>query len=277
MAEQPNLSDIRNQLYNKAEKYWWLSLSVSLGIPLLTLATLILKTSNIQIYIGFAAIISPVGLFWLRNIAEENSTKADKCRRVILYADGLNHPITHEDQMKIRACTLKSDIRPAEYEKPYYESNYEPGPKRLVEITKQSAFFTSMLAKEVSETLTKILIFFGIVILAIIYLGLPMLEDTKKLSLIAKSATIIISTLYAGDLIWLKNKFADLHNESEAIISQSIPLLQKKELTESEAFRLVEDYHITINLKPPIPNRVYKKHVERLNKIYRESNIPVGE
>ena len=277
MGGLTNLSDVRNHLYNRAELYWWISLALSLGIPLATFATIIFKIPEIQVTIGFIAVLSPFGVVWLREIAGDKSIKADRCRRSILYADGLGHDIAPEELLRIKACTLNGNIKAADFEKPYYDSRYDPGPKRLIDIVKQSAFFTSHLAEIVSGYLTRILIVLGIALIAIVYFGLPKLAGSQNLALIAKSATIIISTLYAGDILWLKLKYSDLHRESESTITQSAAMIQRQELTESEAFRLVEEYHLTINLNPPIPNYVYKKHAQRLNGIYRESTIPAGE
>ena len=277
MGGQTNLSDIRNHLYKKAELYWWLSLALSLGIPLGTLITIIFKTPDIQVTIGFIAVLSPFGVVWLRELAADKSKKGDRCRRAILYADGLGHDIAPEELLRIKSCTANGNVKSADFERPYYDSSYDPGPKRLIDIVKQSAFFTSQLSEIVSGHLTKILIALGIALIVILYFGLPKLAGSHNLALVAKSATIILSTLYAGDILWLKCRYSDLHKECESIITLSAAMLQRDQLSESEALRLVEEYHLTINQNPPIPSYVYKQHGQRLNEIYRDSTIPAGE
>jgi hypothetical protein len=277
MTELKDLPDIRNFLYDKAELMWWFSLGLSLGVPFCSLLILLTNVSWLQVSMGFIAMLSPFGVVWLREIAANFSQQADKCRRLILYADGLGYQISPNEQMIVKSCVKEANVKSAVFKAPYYTSAYEPGPHRLVDVVKESAYFTHQLAQEVASLLSKILIISGIILLMVLYFGLPVLEKSKDLPLVAKSATIIISFLYAGDIFWLWKKFSGFHIKAEKIFYECAMMLKQKDLKVRDSFQLVEEYHLLINHNPPIPKYLYFKNMDRLNKIYRDCQLRKGE
>lgn len=276
MIQLNDLPDIRNYLYDKAERFWWYSLYFYIGIPILSVMILNLNIIWLQTLFGFIALLSPFGIVWIREIAAQYTIKADKCRRLILYADGLGNDIPHIEQIKLKALVKNANIKSAVFESPYYTSSFSHGPYRLIDIVKESAFFTSELSKEVSEILKILLVILFVVFIFVFYYGITITQHAKEIQNIAKSAIIIVSFLYCGDFYWLWRKYSTYCNETDKILHKCTDILKNGDLKISDVFQIIEDYHLLINSNPPIPKALYIKNYEKLNRIYRETYFPDG-
>ncbi|MBI5664718.1 MAG: hypothetical protein HZC49_06495 [Nitrospirae bacterium] len=271
MEQQKDLSDIRNNLYGKAENLWWMSLYIAIGTLFLSL---IAVWADFTI-VGFMAIASPIVITWLREMAADTTNKADKCRRIILYADGLGQEIPKHELANIYAWGMGGSIDKAPFVSPYYSSKLNAGPNRLADIVTESSFFTYQLVDRVNFRLKVIFCLSIIMIVGLLYTSdifVKHLNQESVLSIFSKSAAILIAFLISGDFFLLIKKYSDIRTIAKESFDKCVRMRDDVNLKEIEILQTVEEYNIAIIQGPPIPFRFYLKYKDELNEIYRTSH-----
>jgi hypothetical protein len=127
MTSTIDLTDTRNHLYQKAETWWLVSIAISVITLFMTLVAHWIGSPGWVSLGGIVAIIAPVTIAWAREAASTNLLRGDKCRRLILYADGFGHEIAPEDIAQVKAWALGAQLKEAPFVKPYYSSKKLPG------------------------------------------------------------------------------------------------------------------------------------------------------
>lgn len=274
MSKSGDLADIRNYLYDQIELMYWWSLGLSLGAQVLSLIAIFINRSGFLVLMGLIAFIASIIVIILKELANGVLQKADKCRRLILYADALRTEISTADLATVRSWTNRIQLDRAPFIAPYYSSQLPPGPQRLVDIVGESAFFTEFLAGKVASYLLFILIFSSLVVMAILYYIASVSQlnsSTNDLELIAKGALFIVSSVIAGEIFLLWKKYSELHTGAKETFERCSNLRDKPTLSVEEAMQVVEDYHLGLIQSPPIPLKVYLFYRDQLNELYRDS------
>jgi len=271
MAIPKDLSDIRNYLYDEAEKLWWWSLYLALAAQLSSLIAVLINQVWLLAITGFLALVSPIGVVWLREWANTNSQKADKCRRLILYSDGLGEKIPREELATIRAWTAESQLQAAPFISPYYASQLPVGANRLVDIIAESSYFTCHLAVKAAGYLQIIFAVSALLLISILYVSISIPNSENIILVVAKSAISAISFFLAGDIFFLWKKYFDLKMQAHETFKISAILRDDSQLSVSQAMQTVEDYHLVLVQSPPIPFKLYIKYQDSLNHAYQES------
>lgn len=281
MKEQKYLLDIRNYLYGKAENLWWTSIWVAIGTQFLSLLSLWTDNRPFITIIGFTAVASPIVIAWLREQASDISNKAGKCRRLVLYADGLGQKIPKHVIASVRARCIGNFLKEAPFIPPYYSSSLEAGPNRLADIVAESAFFTYQLVERVNARLKLFLGLSILMVFGILYAGdLFVVNNWKQenlLSTVAKSAALVVAFLISGDFLLLIKKYNDLSSTAKETFDECVKMREDQSLKEKDILQIVEDYNIALVQNPPTPSRFYRKYNDELNKIYRESHNLVNK
>lgn len=274
MTAPVDLADIRNHLYRVAE-YWWVA---SIVIALMTLcaafAALWIATPIFISIAGILSLLAPIAVTWTREVASTSLLRGDKCRRLILYADGLGRDIAPEDLAQVRAWTLGARLKEAPFVKPYYSSEKSPGPQRLADIMAESAFFTEHLARKLTTGLG---IVFGAALagacLVLYSADFGSQIPLDVVLLLAKSAAVLVSFLLAGDFGLIAKKFNDLRNEAHQAFDRCARLRDTERANADEVRTVAEDYGVALLQAPPIPGWFYLIYRNALNNIYRESHL----
>lgn len=267
-----DLADIRNYLYDQAELRWWWSLYVSLGAQLLSLVAVLINQAIVLLIIGFVVLIAPLVVTWLREWAKEFTQKADKCRRLILYADGLGNEIPAQDIATVRSWSMGVQLNAAPFISPYYSSNLPSGSTRLVDIAIESAYFTRFLAGKAASYLSIIVVISVLVVIAIVYFATYTASQTNLLLVtVAKAAVSTIAIYLLGELLLLWKQYLDLNLAADETFRTCASLRNNQSPPLHEAMQVVEDYHLALIQSPPIPFKLYRKYLNELNQSYRSS------
>lgn len=149
MARSEDLSDLRNFLYERAERLWQISLVLALLTLCFTVIGLWSRTTGWIASAGVVAGLLPVAVTWLRELATGSQVRADKCRRLILFSDGLGTDVSTAAVAEAKAWAAGKQLAEAPFVRPYYSSTKTPGPQRLADIVTESAFFTEHLAAKI--------------------------------------------------------------------------------------------------------------------------------
>jgi len=110
-----NLSDIRNYLFDVAESKWWLSIYLTLGMQFILLIAVFWNHPVIIYISGFTGLVVPLAVTCLRVWASSFSSKGDKCRRLILYSDGLGENIPPEEISTVRGWAIGANLGSAPF------------------------------------------------------------------------------------------------------------------------------------------------------------------
>jgi hypothetical protein len=274
----PNdLFDIMQFLYKKAEKLWWITFIIALSTPLLSIIAIWSENTVFLVIIASIATITPIAISWIRHFAAVIYAKADKCRRLVLYADGLGREIANDELASIRAWVIGKNIKKSKFIPPYYLSNKPVGPNRLADIISESAFFTAELSGKVIVSLwivllTSLLVVIGLLLSSNLLISTEEILRANMLSTISKSAAIIVAFLISGDFALLIKKYIDLQSVAKSAFDRCSKLRDESTLNTSQVFYVVEDYNVVLIQSPPIPSLVYNRYKDDLNKVYRSSH-----
>lgn len=273
MTLPADLVNIRNHLYRRVQYWWLISLAISVGVLALALLGLWFATRRLIGLGGLFALLAPAAIAWAREAASLNFLRADKCRRVMLYGDGLGHPVSAEDLAQIRAWALGSRIKDAGFVKPYYSSTKPIGPQRLADIVAESAFFTEFLSGKMAGALwvSFVLVLVGAA-LALYAADFTSERAEHVVLLLAKSAAVLVSFLLAGDVLLLAKKYGDLRREAHHAFLRCAQLREEPGLSVDIVRTVVEDYGMALLQAPPILTFVYSLYRDELNRIYRVSH-----
>jgi len=275
MSRSPthDLSDLRNYLYSRAEWMWQGSLAITGIVLALTLWGFWSNSPNWLSITGLAAIIAPIVVAWQREAASQLVVRGDKCRRLILYADGFGREIASSELAEARAWGLGVNTDAAPFIRPYYSSKETPGPRRLADIVTESAFFTKQLAAKVRAGLTGAFILAIAAAVAALYLA-DLVSNTGLPGLLvaAKSVATFIAFLISGDFLLLMKKYSDLEQEAGRAYERCARLRIQLDLHEDEVISVVEDYGVALLQCPPIPMWLYLRYRDALNDVYRRSH-----
>jgi len=270
MTTDNTLEKCKNHYFDRSESWWWCSLVVAILTPIGAIIIELSNKSPILTFISFVIILSPALITWSREIANSYYDKGSLCRRVILYNKGLGEPISVADKCEI--LEFSKNLKIPEYEKPYYVTEKNISPAKLVDMISESSFFTKYNAGVASDYLNKIFVFYLCVTLFIAYLCIEGTISKEATQVIAKSAFFVVALFIVNDFLLLKRKFDKLSADSNIIFRDSENLAKQSKISEYEALNLAERYNLILSISPPIPFFVYKKSRDELNKKYREAH-----
>jgi len=279
MEKFQDLHDIRTSLFVKSETLWLLSILLGIATQGIVLILPFINNNSIVTTTGFFLILFPIISSIMKELSSAYKNKGDKCRRLILYSDGLGNNISPHDLSNIR-CTIlgKAKLKEAPFVKPYYASNFPPGYKRLADITAESAFFTMHLARKMVFFVSFLIVLSVSILLAAVYFiyiaanSTNILTGTTNLAIVAKTVAVSMSFIFSCEIFFLWFKYNSLSNVA-SLVYKDCDMLRKEEAPNSiQVTQAIEEYHVSLIQSPPIPKGVYLKYKDQLNEAYRKSH-----
>jgi hypothetical protein len=174
------------------------------------------------------------------------------------------------------ACILGHKHKPrapdTTYTDPYYASINEQGPRRLVDNTRESAFFTFKLAAISKWWTLGIIIAMGAIVAVIFHEIITVPVGSQHIQNFAKSAAAIVSFLFTGDIVVIFIRYLQLEKEAEVVYRTLDEMLKRDRIGLDEAMRAVEEYDIAVIQGPPILPTLHRWNQENLNRAYRTAH-----
>lgn len=267
MNHSVDISEIRNHMFNAHERRYLLSFFLVVGFYFLLVMASLIQIQFIFLLVGFLSFIVPWISGLIRHQSMEYAAKGDKCRRLILYADGLGRDIPPDQLRDCLSWVVGEAVEPAPFDPPYYASTLKPGPARLVDITKESSFFTYWLAKKATTYLSCIIVVIFVSIVATIYFS------SAQILNINSAILITAAFLLGGDIYIIKRTYADLSQKAHKTFQHCSNLMEtipeNNDDALFEAMNVIEDYHQALISGPPVLYCLYKRHSEELNLAYQ--------
>lgn len=270
MTQTNEVELLKGALYGEAAKYWRWSLWTNGLTVILFLVGAITEWGAIIWVSGLLAFISPGIVVFCRELYTAHFRQADKLRRLAHYADSLGEQIACSDMACISTFKLNIKCIVPQHIEPYYVSKAEPGKQRLLENSREAAFFTFNLTNVMKwYFLAALLIILGVACL-IMYLTASGTIPATKFQIFAKSVTILVSFVFAGDIFVIFKNYMNLNKEAKDAYRCFDNIIKRPTSTLSEAMQSFEDYNISLILGNPIPLRIYLKYKDTLNEKYRQ-------
>lgn len=272
MTISRDLTDIRNHLYERAERLWALAFWLPFSIQVAIVVALWLGGTIVTSVTSAVAVVVPIAVYWFRDFAASVAAKADKCRRLILYSDGLGREIPSTELALVRSWGIGERLKEAPFVAPYYASRLASGPNRLADIVTESAFFTGYLAEKVATRMKIVLAVSVLLLVGALYAASVGLTQSGVIVWITRTAALVIALLISGDFALMLKRYQDLKNAADHAVGRCSRLREEPTASVEQVAQAVEDYNLAVAKGPLLPGKLYKKYKEELNEAYRRSH-----
>lgn len=271
-----NLIDAMRTEYARSKNWLRWAFIVSAGLYLMTLGSALCTTGWQAKALGVIAGVAQIALFAFRYWSGSHFSLGEEIRRLAMLQDGLGIRPPEIQIAKLRERVGKSQVVEPDYLGPYYESRLPAGPKRLLEIIEESAFFTHSLARTTATVLwiTVCIGLFIVVISFVVFVqaGIP----RSALEAAAKIVVISMTFWAAGDLASMALRFGSLARASERVLDRCPNLLAQKDDVQDEAHIIIGEYNCAVIQAPSIPTVIYRWRQDTLNEAWRNRRIQEG-
>lgn len=252
-----------------SEWHWGVGLEMATGVMMVLLSELRVphEPKLMLALLGFALF----GIAYaLRFSSEDTFDTAETMRRQSAFSEGLGWPVNSHQfaEWKSRAGLkvlneFKHSTRPADY----WDTRAEPGPRRLLELTIESSFWTRKLYKKLRHLLW--LAFFVIIGIGLLIISASMMhESSSEGSAIASAVFIMLPALLIFDVLeWIFkiNRVIDGIKEVEGDMDK---LLEHDDLPESHVMRLVSEYSAIVSSGFPIHPLFYASWHDEIKELW---------
>jgi hypothetical protein len=256
---------------------WWRR--CSLGLQLVAVAAGLAATVIADSGIVWAATL--IGLFALllayvcQLFADRARALAEQTRRALIVAEGLGQPIAPRRETALRLAfdrwARRLAERSPELAEPYFATTGKPGPDRLRDHLQESVFWQAHLSRRTAAYALGAVVALGFVLLGGVLLALNSLDGETTRTIFAKALASFIPFLVTTNALRLWWSFQaqataldGLDRELEATRGPIPP-------SEGEVLRLLHEYNLLMLQAPEVPDAVYDRHRDELNRAWTES------
>lgn len=215
-----------------------------------------------------AAFVTEAIAYVVRQMASERQSHASEAMRRARLMDALGHTAEPLDLADIRAGFSKRTEKAASgHEDPsYYATTASVGPKRLVEILQESAFWSKHLYEAASVRGLILWSAVLVVVLGTIVFGMPFFSPNLLLNL-ARAAALFLAFVSATDGLTRALEWRSAAKRTGCVDRR----LEHVSGAEQEPLLAVfADYSVITAAAPPIPPSIYKAERTRLNELWRD-------
>lgn len=256
--------------FSKSKRLLYL-VSVPLGIAVYALGVLSIFPipREYLIVIAIFALVFQIIAFVARQYALKCMSEGEGIRRMAMIQDGLGKTFTHIELATAGVCFGKN--REPAFLSPYYDSEEQPGWRRLVDITAECAHFTYTVANIISMVLGGVILMLIVAALAILLFTSQAVETLATRDIIAKIVTLTITSWAVGDLAAMWMQFRSLSSESKQILADCNGSMRADDVPEQQAMALFAAYNCAVGQASPLPSWAYKLAQPALNKSWKDS------
>jgi len=267
------LNQLSRLLFNKASSKWYRAILIeilagTLGCIVAVLELPIEWNTKLAI-IGFILLI--ISYFFKIQYFDLYDS-AETMRRQSVLTEALNWPIgkVQFSEWRLKAGTKILKLFKAEARnKEYYATQETPSPKRLLEITIESAFWTRHLYKKLIPYIAVLLV--ASIILIFITLSItpfPQIPSEQKLK-ITYFIYLFLPMILSIDIIGWLIKVIKLANNIKSAENDMEKLLESSEIKIEQVMRLVSEYNCQVVSGFPIPNFFFKLSYNEITELWK--------
>lgn len=259
--------------YGRAEKLLWTSVAVKGVIYATTLATAAWSSGLAANVLLVVACIGQTSLFLLRFFGQNFLEVAERLRRLAMLQDSMGREVA-----PLEAAVLAErvwDTPENAVPHPYYTSQLPKGPKRLVDITSECAFFSGSVASATARIFLVLSIAASSILVVSLVLIVVLGVGHSRLEIVAKAVLLGVTFWMTEDFVDMALKYKATGRTCERVLQESRRLLDQGNPSAEDAYVLLHDYDSALAGAPPLPKRIYGQRSDRLAKIWQQTQPTV--
>lgn len=256
--------------YSRGEALLWRGIYAKVVIYAATLVNAIWSNEVAAAIFLVLACIGQGLVLVLRSASHAHVELAERLRRLAMLQDGVGREVPALEAAILAEKIWKTAERPVNA--PYYTSTLQKGPKRLIDITAECAFFSGSIANSAWRT------FFGVSVLTSAVLLLSLILVTvvgtaqTRLEAIAKGVLVGITFWMTEDFLEMALRYRRLGLSCERVLQECSRLLEQQNPCGEDAYFVLQEYDSAFANTPPLPASIYARRSQRLAEIWRETH-----
>jgi hypothetical protein len=255
--------------YRRAETLMWASVLVKAIVYLTMLATAVWSSIAAAVLL-IVACVGQTALFLLRFSSQRRLDVAERLRRLAMLHDGMGR-----DVAPIEAATLAErvwDTPACANPDPYYRSQLAKGPRRLVDITSECAFFSASVGNAAARIFRIVSVAAAGLLVTCLILVVELGVGQSKLQIAGKAVLLGVTFWMTEDFVDMAVRYKTVGGACERILQECRRLLDQDNLSPEDAYVLLHDYDSALAGAPPFPNRIYHHRAQRLAEIWQQTH-----
>ena len=219
---------------------------------------------KVSAVIAFVIVFSAEALRWL---SDSWKSQGELAKRKLEMADGLGIPVDGPyiaDWLAAKPKGFLEDVTAREIQGSEFDSVQPVGPRRLVENTQESAWWSKHLSRRMLFYLSIVLVFTTVcafVALTVSIAGLKNPTDPLAASTVQYVGGVVCSTLVfilSINVVRLLLEFCAFAGDTREVLRQCAELLKDADIDQRDALWALHDYQTSRSLAPLIPTFVWK-------------------
>lgn len=265
-----NLIDCMSKQFAAAKSYWRVIYLIQAAILILAIYQVVVPGSTKLILItGSMSLLGPIAVYLLKNQASSCYSAGERIRRFYAIEEGLGIKLSESEARLLLVdspgiiCNFEPQNRGT-----YYATTQQIGPKRLLEILQESAFYTRKLA-DISRYIYGVVVCFGLAFTAISAFGLISEAASLPAAQSIKVVTVLIVFFASGMFVSQYSSYASLYSTAHAVYGKAGVLAQKEPLELASVFLLMDEYDSALAKAPPLPGVLHWMKRDKIEKAWK--------
>jgi polyferredoxin len=266
-----NLRKIVAKTFRKAKRWYLTYVSWQFAVLLFAVVSIFTELSpNFCALVAFLGVITSEFVRWR---SDWWKSEGERAKRKWEISDGFGTALDGKeiaDWLAARSKNFLNDVAADEIQGSLFDSILPEGPRRAIENTQESAWWTSHLCRRMVIYLVVVLIS----VLIIAFVGLTIsIGALKPINVVQSAATVqniggiicaVLVFVFSINLVRLLADFWGFKLESTDILSRCEELLKSADITVVDSMRILHDYQTARNAAPLLPTFVWKRHGDHL-------------
>lgn len=152
----------------------------------------------------------------------------------------------------------------------FYASNRERGTARALENLRESAWWTQQNAHWLGVRATWLVVVLCVVGIVSLLMTASAMGAATPVT-ISKLLSAGVALVFAGNLVRLPFEYFRLSASGSEADQKASELIERGVPTEADALRILGNYQLARAMGPPLPDWLWKKRRDHLNRIWRET------
>jgi hypothetical protein len=248
----------------------WSSVSVKAVIYLATLAIAVWSNPTGAAVLLVVACVGQACLYLLHFLTQGHLTLAERLRRLAMLRDGVGREVA---PLEAAVLTEKVwNVPKLDLPNPYYSSKLPKGPKRLIDLTAECAFFSGSIGGAASRVfLAASVSASSILVVSLVFLIMLGVAQSR-LEIAAKVVLIGVTLWMTEDLFDMSFRYRSLGTSCERILQECSRLLDQDSPSVEDAYVVLHDYDAAVAGAPPLPSLIYRRRNAHLSEIWQATH-----
>lgn len=260
--------------YSHSKRLWYLQvLPLEIWVYGAALAASFPLPTHIAGLLVIATLLAQIAAFMLRMNAIGQYEAAEGIRRAEMLQNSLGISPSPMQLAKLQERTVHAKSEEAKLTRSYYDSDEPIGPRRLLDILSQAAFFTSAISRRTWKIFALIAIAGSAGPVLLVLLAVFVHASSPALEVVARVVVASMAFLAVGNVATMAIQFFQLSLDAERILDRCEAFLQQESPEMTDALLVFAEYNCAVIKAPPIPFRLYRLYRDRLNNAWEERKV----